>query len=113
MQAAVARAAARRVGPRGRAVGLDIIPSMLAVTAPDLLLVDLAMPRVDGWRLIRDMRANPDMRDLPIVVLSENVAISNVTSYEVQANIAKPICLMVMLDILGEVLDQRVRPADW
>ena len=71
---------------------------------PNLLLVDMTMPTTDGWRLIREVRANPSTRNLPIVILTENVGISNLTSYGVQSNICKPIDAMAMLDILNELL---------
>ena len=86
---------------------------MLELTEPDLLLVDLAMPRKDGWQLIREVRANPHLRDLPIVTLSESFELRNATIYGVQGNISKPISPLVMLDTLDEVLGQAVGPADW
>jgi CheY-like chemotaxis protein len=71
---------------------------------PDLLLLDLTMPGVDGWRVIRKVRAKPQMRDLPIVIMSELVGIPNVMSYGVQGNICKPVDPMAMLETLDEVL---------
>jgi len=37
---------------------------------PDILLLDLMMPRLDGFGVIDRLRADPKMRDLPIIVLS-------------------------------------------
>ena len=37
---------------------------------PDLLLTDLGMPRMDGLELTRAIRADPDLGDIPIVMLS-------------------------------------------
>jgi CheY-like chemotaxis protein len=75
---------------------------------PDLLLLDMTMPGVDGWQVIREVRANPLTRELPIVVMTENVSIANVTIYGVQSNICKPIDAMVLLDILAELLIQEI-----
>ena len=85
---------------------------MLNDTEPDLLLLDLAMPRMDGWQVIREVRANPSTRTLPIVVLSDTVSIPNVMSFGAQANICKPIDAMAMLDILNEVLCKEPVSAD-
>lgn len=37
---------------------------------PDLIVLDLAMPGLTGWDVLREMKANPTTRDIPIVVLS-------------------------------------------
>jgi len=42
----------------------------LAGAKPDLILLDLKMPGVDGYALCRTIRANPDTHDIPIVILS-------------------------------------------
>ena len=37
---------------------------------PDLLLTDIMMPRLDGFALLAEIRADPALRDLPVVLLS-------------------------------------------
>jgi two-component system, sensor histidine kinase and response regulator len=37
---------------------------------PDLITVDLMMPQMDGWQLIRALKADPELRDIPVVVVS-------------------------------------------
>ena len=37
---------------------------------PDAILTDLAMPRVDGWTLVRQLKAHDRTKDIPIVVMS-------------------------------------------
>jgi signal transduction histidine kinase/CheY-like chemotaxis protein len=37
---------------------------------PDLLLTDVMMPRLDGFGLLQAVRADPDLRDLPVIILS-------------------------------------------
>lgn len=37
---------------------------------PDLILMDLAMPRVDGWEACRQLKADPETADIPIIVLT-------------------------------------------
>ncbi len=37
---------------------------------PDLVLTDVMMPRLDGFGLIRTIRADPALRDIPVIVLS-------------------------------------------
>lgn len=42
----------------------------IALEPPDILLLDLIMPRLDGFGVIENLRANPQTRDLPIIVIS-------------------------------------------
>ncbi|BAZ12052.1 putative sensor protein [Calothrix sp. NIES-4071] len=37
---------------------------------PDLVLTDVMMPGLDGFGLLRELRANPDTKDIPIIMLS-------------------------------------------
>lgn len=36
----------------------------------DLVLLDLLLPKKDGFEVLKEVRENPELRDLPIVVLS-------------------------------------------
>ena len=51
---------------------LDGVAGLRAIEAnrPDILLLDLIMPRLDGFGVIENLRANPQTRDLPIIVIS-------------------------------------------
>jgi CheY-like chemotaxis protein len=42
----------------------------VAADRPDLVLMDLSLPVVDGWEVIRRLRADPATRGLPIVALT-------------------------------------------
>ena len=42
----------------------------LAREKPALILLDLMMPEMDGFAFLREMRANPDWRDIHVVVLT-------------------------------------------
>ncbi|MGW5050334.1 ATP-binding protein [Actinokineospora sp. NPDC004072] len=49
--------------------GTEAIAALRA-RRPDLLLADVMMPRLDGFGLLSAVRADPDLRDLPVVLLS-------------------------------------------
>jgi len=37
---------------------------------PNLITVDLMMPQLDGWQVIRALKSDPELRDIPVVVVS-------------------------------------------
>ena len=43
---------------------------MAAAEKPDIILMDLEMPVVDGWEAARRLKDNPQTRDIPIMALS-------------------------------------------
>lgn len=54
---------------------------------PRLILLDLRLPRVDGLEVLRQIRSEPRLRRLPVVVLTTSDADNDVTAaYELQVN---------------------------
>jgi len=51
---------------RDGAVGI----AMAAAEQPDLILMDLNLPEIDGWEATRRLKADPATRDIPIIALS-------------------------------------------
>jgi len=49
--------------------GMDALEKM-SLAKVDLLIVDLNMPNMDGYELIRTVRQSEDYQDLPIIILS-------------------------------------------
>jgi len=43
---------------------------MAIAERPDIILMDLEMPGVDGWEATRRLKGNPDTREIPIIALS-------------------------------------------
>ena len=37
---------------------------------PDLILMDLSLPRVDGWEATRRLKADADLKDIPVIALT-------------------------------------------
>jgi CheY-like chemotaxis protein len=73
-------------------------------THPDLMLLDLMLPEKDGWDVIEAVRANPETRDLPIVLMSAKIGLISTGHHGVQGYVSKPLVPMAMLDTLHAVL---------
>jgi CheY-like chemotaxis protein len=43
---------------------------MAAAERPDIILMDLEMPNVDGWEATRRLKGNPQTCDIPVIALS-------------------------------------------
>ncbi len=54
------------IGAAGGRAGLAII----AQEQPDLVLLDLMMPDMDGWEVYQQMKADPDMQNIPVIVVT-------------------------------------------
>ena len=42
----------------------------VAESKPSLVLLDLMMPEMDGWQLLQRMRANPELQQIPVIVVT-------------------------------------------
>src|SRR5437867_9826080 len=51
--------------------GLEGIKTVSALK-PDVVLLDLLMPRLDGIEVLKYIRAHPDLKSLPVVVFSNS-----------------------------------------
>jgi CheY-like chemotaxis protein len=78
------------------------------VPRPDLMLLDLNLPRKDGREVLADMRKNPDLKTIPVVVLTTSEAEQDVVrTYELCANcyITKPVDLEKFITIVRSIED--------
>ena len=64
---------------------------LLAEEKPDLLILDLLMPRMDGWGVIREVRSQPQFSDMPIMVLTTVIEDASRRRYELETGISMDI----------------------
>jgi CheY-like chemotaxis protein len=75
---------------------------------PDLILLDLNLPRKDGREVLSEIKADAALRTIPVVVLTTSRAEQDVLhSYELQANcyITKPVDLMQFMTVVRSIED--------
>jgi CheY-like chemotaxis protein len=78
--------------------------SKLEWMRPDVLLLDLMLPKLDGWEVIEALRANSRTRGLPIIAISAKYGLLSAMDHGVQGYLPKPFDTEVMLTIIDEVL---------
>ena len=70
---------------------------------PAVILLDLNMPKKDGREALREIKADPALRQIPIIVLTTSQAEEDICrSYDLGANsyIAKPATFEALVDVL-------------
>jgi two-component system, OmpR family, response regulator VicR len=93
-------------GAYGGQQGLDTINRV----QPDLVLLDLMMPEMDGWQVFQTLRVNPATADIPVIIVTAKaqsidkvlgIHIAKVSDY-----ITKPFGPQELLDSVNRVLKQ-------
>ena len=75
---------------------------------PDLILLDLNLPRKDGREVLAEIKADPALHTIPVVILTTSRAEQDVLrSYELKANcyITKPVDLEQFITVVRSIED--------
>ena len=77
-----------------------------AAPTPGLILLDLNMPRKDGREALREIKADPDLRRIPVVVLTTSKAEEDIyRTYDLGANsfITKPVSFDGLVAVMRDI----------
>ncbi len=50
---------------------------MAAAESPDLILMDMSLPVIDGWETTRRVKANPDTKAIPVIALTAHAMVED------------------------------------
>ncbi|WP_287154179.1 response regulator [Candidatus Solincola tengchongensis] len=81
---------------------------MMRENRPDLLVLDIMMPQMDGWEILKLVREDEQLRDLPVVVLTAKVQEEDIArGWRMGADgyIVKPFNPVILADALRKVLE--------
>jgi two-component system, OmpR family, response regulator VicR len=94
-------------GANGGKEGLEIIRK----EHPDLVLLDLMMPDMDGWEVYQQMKASDESKDIPVIVVTAKAqSIDKVLGLhiaKVDDYIAKPFSPQELLNSVDSVLSKQ------
>jgi CheY-like chemotaxis protein len=79
-----------------------------SATTPDLVLLDLNLPKKDGREVLSDIKADPTLRSIPVVILTTSNAEQDIlNSYNLHVNcyINKPVDFDRFFDIIQKIED--------
>jgi DNA-binding response OmpR family regulator len=95
------------VGANGGREGLDIIRK----THPDVVLLDLMMPDMDGWEVYQQLRADDATKDIPVIIVTakaQNIdKVLGLHIARVEDYISKPFSPHDLIDSVERVLAGR------
>ena len=75
---------------------------------PDVILLDLNLPRKDGREVLEEIKADPDLKRIPVVVITSSSSEEDVLrSYNLHANcyISKPVDLEQFIAVVRSIED--------
>ncbi len=97
------------IGAHGGAEGLATIRSV----KPDLVLLDLMMPEMDGWQVYQQLKADENTAEIPVIVVTakaQNIdKVLGLHIAKVDDYIPKPFSLQELVDRVEKVLSKNAR----
>ena len=82
---------------------------LAAFDLPDLILLDMALPEMDGIEVIRTLKADPATANIPVVVLTvhdlEDMPAS-LDQQDIVGYLQKPVAMKALQDAVNEALDR-------
>ena len=75
---------------------------------PDLILLDLNLPRLDGREVLAEIKGDPELKQIPVVVLTSSRAEQDLLrAYDLHANciISKPVAFEEFIDVVRSIED--------
>jgi chemotaxis family two-component system response regulator Rcp1 len=80
----------------------------VGIPRPDLVLLDLNLPRKDGREVLSEIKLDPDLKRIPVVILTSSAADQDILhAYNLYANcyITKPLDLEQFLRVIRSIED--------
>ena len=100
------------IGASGGREGLDAVRK----TIPDVILLDLMMPDMDGWEVYQQLKADEATRSIPVIVITAKAQridkVLGLHIAKVDDYISKPFSPMELIESLQKVFEEREKAAN-
>jgi DNA-binding response OmpR family regulator len=100
------------IGASGGREGLDAVRK----TIPDVVLLDLMMPDMDGWEVYQQLKADEATRSIPVIVITAKAQkidkVLGLHIAKVDDYISKPFSPMELVESLQKVFGEREQAAN-
>ncbi len=95
------------IGVKRGEAGLELLKSL----KPDVLLLDLMLPDIDGWEIYHEMKADKELMSVPIIIITardekQDAALGHYITAQ-DRFIQKPFEVSHLIDTVYEVLDKQ------
>jgi len=71
---------------------------------PDLIISDVMMPKLDGRGLVHAIRAHPQLRDTPVVLMSAGYAERGELAGKISEFVPKPFSITQIIEVVADLL---------
>ena len=98
------------IGVKKGEFGLELLKSL----SPDVLLLDLMLPDIDGWDLYRQLKSDVDLKHVPVIIISARSrardAQNGLEVIDDDIFVEKPFEIKELINIVNSTLEKQ--PAD-
>ncbi|HKQ85777.1 MAG TPA: response regulator [Candidatus Acidoferrales bacterium] len=84
--------------------------SLARAEAPDLILMDISLPGMDGWQVIELLKSEASTRDIPLIILTAHALVddrSKAVAVGCDDYFSKPADFQRLLDVIGRLLTEK------
>lgn len=86
-------------------VALEQLPSL----EPDIIILDMNLPRVSGHYLFKELRTIPHLSDVPVIICTANSVMANAMKSEIGETdfiLVKPVSIHQLNDLVKQIFGQ-------